>query len=234
MARITLKNKLKIIINVAMTAAAFIYCNSLMATDEDYAVYAKEQEEKAKTLTAPYKEEIVELIKNVQARQKQSDVQSFKSEVRSIANSQCPYLQKDANVIASVMPEANQLSIAVFVSFSMPKESIKAWIDQAGKIGAGVYIRGLVNNSFKDTAKAVSDLVQDNKGGLLIDPTLFKKYVIVQVPAVVLVDKENFDLVYGDVTLDCALEKINKSKGGERRDLLEAIKKVRSGKIRNV
>ena len=113
----------------------------------------------------------------------------------------------------------------------MPSASIKGWINQAQKIGAAVCIRGLVNNSFKDTAKAVSALVQDQSGGLLIEPNLFKKYSITQVPAVVVASSDNFSVIYGDVLLDCALEKISHSlQYPEQSDLLEAIKKLRGVK----
>ena len=223
----TLKQKLSSIFIVVVATASFLYCKSLMANNEDYEVYAKKQQEKAKVLIAPYKAEIAELIKSVKTRQ-------LHSGIKSGAASKCPYLEKNTNAAASDASDAGQLPIAIFVSFSMPKESIKGWINQAKKVGASVYIRGLVNNSFKDTAKAVNELIQDNKGGLLIDPTLFKKHAIIQVPAVVLLDEDNFDVVYGNVTLDYALEKINKSRGGERKDLLEAIKKLRGRRIRNV
>lgn len=113
------------------------------------------------------------------------------------------------------MTESNVL---IFVSFSMPKESLKGWINDADRIHAPVIIRGLVNNSFKETTRKMSDLVKDNKGGIQLDPTLFKTFDIKQVPAVVVTKSLNcppnqtcipdFDVIYGDVHLDYALRKI--------------------------
>lgn len=105
-------------------------------------------------------------------------------------------------------------NVLVFISFSMPKESIKAWIQQAQTIGAPVIIRGLINNSFKETLFVMNQFVGEG-GGVQVDPQQFERYDIQQVPAVVLsdsVDLKNshysetqFDVVYGDVSLDYAL-----------------------------
>src|ERR1700721_885673 len=72
--------------------------------------------------------------------------------------------------------------ILIFVSFSMPKESLKGWMDEAEKIHAPLVIRGLVNNSFKETVKKMTELANDNHGGVQLDPTLFKAFNIKQVP----------------------------------------------------
>ena len=205
---------------------------------EDYAIYAKKQQEKTQSLISPYKIEVQRIIKNAEIRQAQPDIKKFKKELEEAAKAQCP-MQK---LIAQKEQEENlinknykQIPIIIFVSFSMPKESIKGWITQAQKAGASLYIRGLFNNSFKETAKAVSELVQDQTGGVLIDPNLFKKYSITQVPAVVVVnekdeknEKEDFDVIYGDVSLDYALEKIgNVMQEADKKDLLKVIKILR-------
>jgi conjugal transfer pilus assembly protein TrbC len=112
-------------------------------------------------------------------------------------------------------PVANVL---VFISFSMPKNSLRGWIKQADKIQAPVIIRGLHHNSFRDTTKAVIEMIPDNHGGVQLDPTLFKRFHIEKVPAVVVIDSEClsdqqcnvFHVVYGDVTLDYALKEIAK------------------------
>ena len=167
----------------------------------------------------------------------------------------------------------------------MPTESIKGWITQAQKINAPIYIRGLVNNSFKDTMQVINILAQDqnnqqdqqnqkNQIGLLIDPALFKKYSITQVPAVVVETKNlkfvkkakkvnnskktkkvgaeakaevlkgnSIYIIYGDVNLDYALEKIHlsyirdktvKNDGSKSNFLLDAIKKLRTIDVSSV
>jgi type-F conjugative transfer system pilin assembly protein TrbC len=214
----------------------FAFCSSSIAVNEDYAAYAREHGQKAKEVIAPYKAEVDEIIKNVSIRQAQTDIQSFKEEITNIAKTQCSPQYQGANAstitTAAAQPEAVSTPVIVFISFSMPKESIREWMSQARKVGASVYIRGLVNNSFKETTKAVLELVQDQPGGLLIDPTLFKKYSIVQVPAVVIASDNNIDVIYGDVTLDVALEKISKSMQEiVPKYLVDAIKKLRSKNV---
>lgn len=106
--------------------------------------------------------------------------------------------------------------VLIFVSFSMPKASLRGWLKQADRLNAPVIIRGLVHNSFRDTTTAVMALVTDNRGGVQLDPTLFKRFHIDKVPAVVVIDTaclakedcQNFHVVYGDVTLDYALKEI--------------------------
>jgi len=221
-----MRNKRRQMQLVIFSSIILLLLNNTLFANEDYDAYAREQQEKAKILIAPYEAEVQKIVKNVEKRQAEPDIQAFKKEMQKAARAQCPMRTLISQQEKRVARE--QPPIIIFVSFSMPKESIKAWIDQAEKIGAGIYIRGLVNNSFKDTAKAVSDLIQDNKGGLLVDPTLFKKYAIVQVPAVVVVDKDTFDVIYGDVTLDYALEKLNRkiSDNNAQRLLSDAINKL--------
>lgn len=108
--------------------------------------------------------------------------------------------------------------VLIFVSFSMPDASLKQWMSVAEQIHAPVVIRGLINHSFKDTIKKMADLTRDNHGGVQLDPTLFRRFQINQVPAVVVWKEANclpsqscldeYDVVYGDVTLAFALQKI--------------------------
>lgn len=107
-------------------------------------------------------------------------------------------------------------NVLVFVSFSMPKESLRSYLSEARKIQSPLIIRGLINHSFRETTKAIMALLPDNKGGMLLDPTLFKRFNIKKVPAVVVIDKSclmddkciNYDVIYGNVTLAYALKKI--------------------------
>lgn len=216
-----------VVFTIVFFTVALLLCGTSAA--QDYIAYAKEQEQKAKEIIVPYKAEIDEIVKNVSARQLQPDIQAFKKEVTELAKTQCH--QQRLGVTSTSEPAVSQVPIVIFVSFSMPKESIKGWIVQAKKIGAAVYIRGLVNNSFKDTTKAVRELLQDQSGGLLIDPTLFKKYAINQVPAVVVAGSNNFDVIYGDVMLDYALKRMSKAvQISQQQGLLDAIKKLRDKK----
>ena len=135
---------------------------------------------------------------------------------------------------------ALQPSVIIFVSFSMPKESIKGWVREGEIIHAPVVLRGLVNNSFKDTIKKVNELIQDNHGGVQIDPTLFQRFNVNKVPAVVVVKSticlpsqtcpDEFDVIYGDVKLEYALRKIIDKKDNLSPIAEEALKILREAK----
>ena len=217
-------------------AGLLLGCSNLgyAIDNEDYATYAKEQAEKAKVITEPYKKKIEELIKNVEAKQGSQDIKRIQNELRTISKAQCQSTYEDVLITPKdeSVPKLPPCPMAIFISFSMPKESMRLWVSQAEKIGASVYLRGLVNNSFKDTVLAVKALLHDQKGGVLIDPTIFKKHGITQVPAVVFVSKGNASIVYGDVTLDYALERINKEINDpyNKNLLVGAIKKLRQAK----
>jgi conjugal transfer pilus assembly protein TrbC len=112
--------------------------------------------------------------------------------------------------------------VMIFISFSMPDSNIKEWMKYAEQIHAPVILRGLVNNSFRQTILKITELTKDNRGGVQIDPILFKRFNITSVPAVV-VWKENqclptqtclasYDVIYGEVKLDYALERISLEK----------------------
>ena len=112
--------------------------------------------------------------------------------------------------------------LLIFVSFSMPKESLKLWAEQASRIGCPLLLRGFVDNDLtKTTAKMHAMFGEKANIEILIDPEKFQKFNIDVVPAVVLVDLAQkdanddsvpyFDVVYGDTSLEEALNRIAKS-----------------------
>lgn len=112
-------------------------------------------------------------------------------------------------------------NLMVFVSFAMPRESLKRAISMANKVGASVVFRGFKNNSLKETSLAIKAL-DEGGGNVLVNPNAFIKYKVRAVPMVVLaqdgtadnVDAEGCALpddyasVSGDVSLDYALDEI--------------------------
>ena len=100
-------------------------------------------------------------------------------------------------------------NIIIFVSFSMPDESLKGWLREANIISAPVIVRGFINNSFKDTINKIGILTTDNHGGVQIDPLLFERFHVDKVPAVIVVKDPDcmpgmsctldYAVVYGDV-----------------------------------
>ncbi len=93
----------------------------------------------------------------------------------------------------------------IFVSFSMPKQTIVNFDRAAQKIGAKLVIRGLKNNSFKDTFSYVKSL-SDTGVIIDIDPKSFEEYNITQVPAFVINKDDKSDKLTGNVSIIHALK----------------------------
>jgi type-F conjugative transfer system pilin assembly protein TrbC len=75
----------------------------------------------------------------------------------------------------------------VLISLSMPKEQIKALIEEADNVGAAVAIKGFINNDYILTVKQLREIAGEAKaGGVLIDPTLFTRFNVQSVPAFIL------------------------------------------------
>ena len=57
--------------------------------------------------------------------------------------------------ISPVLPDQKRPTppLIAFVSFSMPEDSLKAILEQVDRAGGTVVLRGLVNDSFKNTAR---------------------------------------------------------------------------------
>lgn len=124
----------------------------------------------------------------------------------------------------------------ILVSFSMPLESIERLADQAAKAGGTIVLRGVIDDSLKKTAEVAGEFVKRHPGAQFqIDPTLFRRFNVSQVPAFVLsaqpgdantcgkaCDPANsFAMVAGDVTLDYALEYIAKQREPRFAELAE-------------
>jgi conjugal transfer pilus assembly protein TrbC len=109
--------------------------------------------------------------------------------------------------------------IMVFVSFSMPRQSLIAYMQDARKIHASIIVRGFINNSFKETVNTISLLVKEaGGGGIEINPFAFTTFHITKVPSVVVIPNnspcvqqsscridKDYDVIAGNITLQAAL-----------------------------
>lgn len=132
-------------------------------------------------------------------------------------------------------PEADVSGVVVFASLGMPETSLKQLMTQAAELNIPIVIRGMFNNDFAATAQKVQSLILDKSGesimgGVEINPIWFKQFKISQVPAFVAIkdgeclgeppcSPDNFDIVYGNVSLYHALETI--SRKGEHGDVAQ-------------
>jgi type-F conjugative transfer system pilin assembly protein TrbC len=87
-----------------------------------------------------------------------------------------------------------ETQVLVFVSSSMPDTTVIRYLHQTRDIGAALVFRGLVKDSMKDMqhylAKIVGDKKTNKNSTILIDPTLFDRFSIKQVPVTVVTESE--------------------------------------------
>ena len=143
-----------------------------------------------------------------------------KQEVLEISPGCKKTAQKDIeNVLDQVTSDKQDVSepqekILVFVSFSMPKQSLVALSKEAKNHGAVLVMRGLKDDSFKETQAAFGDLGKDVESGIEINPEAFETYQIKQVPVFVLVkttqgkDPREVSRISGNVSLTFAAKKL--------------------------
>ena len=123
----------------------------------------------------------------------------------------------DEELTAKQDSQSNQDKILVFVSFSMPSASLVALSQEAEKHHAVLVMRGLKDDSFKETQKAFAALGKDMTCGIEINPEAFETYHIKQVPVFVLVkstpgkDAQEMGRLSGNVSLAFAANKLKEA-----------------------
>lgn len=86
----------------------------------------------------------------------------------------------------SVAADGTQAPLLVLVSFGMPKPALRALAEQAARLGAPLVLRGLVSDSMTATTARIAEFKDIQGLSLGIDPTLFTRFEIDAVPAVIL------------------------------------------------
>lgn len=101
--------------------------------------------------------------------------------------------------------------VLVFVSFSMPKESLIELCNEAEKYNAALVIRGIYQNSFTKTKDKILK-ISSNGLSLNIDPQLFKQYNIQKVPTFILIrNGKEVSRLTGNASLEFAAKKLKES-----------------------
>lgn len=96
-------------------------------------------------------------------------------------------------------------NLLTFVSFSMPEDSIKDLLLQTHAAGGITVIRGLVNNSLRQTALTIGRFADHGGPGFSVDPKLFAQHHIQTVPSIVLTDGPLMDKISGNISVTEAL-----------------------------
>ena len=112
----------------------------------------------------------------------------------------------------------------IFVSFSMPRESLLRIVEQSERTGARLIFRGFNGDKMTDMSKRISALLGNHRVEAVIHPPAFTQFKVNQVPALVLAQSDAGDQldsgcaqpdryvkVTGDVSQDYALEYIERT-----------------------
>ena len=98
--------------------------------------------------------------------------------------------------------------VFVFVSSSIKKKHLIELSRQAKKHDGTLVLRGFINDSLLETAVFFKEIVEKSDSGVVIDPELFKEYGILKVPSFVVAQRDVYDKLSGNVSLDYAISKI--------------------------
>jgi type-F conjugative transfer system pilin assembly protein TrbC len=173
-----------------------IYFLLFLSTDtlcmaEDHKVWALQQQEKSQEVIKSYQEEALNL-KNQSLSLKECSTH------HSLG---CSKLQNLKPI--KTQQEFSDSSLYIFVSFSMPKETLKALAVEAKRHNAVLVIRGLTHNSFLKTAIFLKELGES----VVLNPLLFRDYNVVVVPTFIEEHQAGYRKISGNITLAYAIQK---------------------------
>jgi type-F conjugative transfer system pilin assembly protein TrbC len=158
----------------------------------------------------PFEEEVFELLKKAEIS-KASHAQEAKAlHAKAQAIIEENLKKPQEGCLSKPMPSEHS-SIAskkashplvIFVSLSMPEASLQSLYQEALEKGAVLVLRGLQDDSFKKTGATLQRLGI----ALQIDPTLFKRYEVQQVPTFIGLYPEAVHRLSGHVSLAYVIE----------------------------
>lgn len=133
--------------------------------------------------------------------------------------------------------------LLVFVTLSMPKESLKRLARQTAAVGGVLVLRGLLKGSLKETARAVKEISET--AAWQINPPAFTRYNVKAAPSFVMTrdarqnqvssneagcaPPQSFIAISGDVSLSYALEAIERESREWRADAALYLAKAAKG-----
>jgi len=109
---------------------------------------------------------------------------------------------------------AVQEEFYVFVSFSVPEESLKELSQGLEEIGGSFVIKGLPHNSFRQLLQKTKHLKEIGiLAPISIDPESFEYFKVDRVPTFVLKVEDSFEKYEGNVPLFDVLREFSKREG---------------------
>lgn len=153
-------------------------------------------------------------------KQKQTELKQFQAQLKGMNLTLPPAQQNKVsqlqNEIAESQADENSADrptpqAVYFVSLGIPEEGLLPMLQDARRFGIPATLRGLLDNDFRKTASVMFELSKkDKEAGVQIDPTLYQQYGIKAVPALVVTCVGKFDVLYGSLPVQQALEEIKR------------------------
>ena len=111
-----------------------------------------------------------------------------------------------------------KVNFYMFASLGLSDQILRQMLDYTKIYNGIIVLRGVEDNSFKKMSEHIQRLTkEDEELAIIIDPTLFKKFNVEQVPTYVLAKQEkcpagvscqaHYDKIIGNITPKYALEK---------------------------
>jgi len=161
---------------------------------EDHKAWALDQQEKSQELIEKYEQEALSLKSQSLPIKERGSIKGCNAH-HSLGCSQRQALHPAQKSYDS--------KLYIFVSFSMPKETLKALAVEAKHHKAVLIIRGLIHNSFLKTTVFLKELGE----GVVLDPLLFRDYNVVVVPTFIEAQRVGYRKISGNITLAYVLQK---------------------------
>lgn len=93
----------------------------------------------------------------------------------------------DSLKMEDLKPAHTEPYLAVLVTLAMPDVELKSILIEAARYNASVVIKGLYGENLKSTATRIASLVgKERKGGISINPVLFRQYEVTSVPTFIM------------------------------------------------
>ncbi len=113
-------------------------------------------------------------------------------------------------------------SLTAFISFSVPIESWRDLSTQLEAMGGRFVLRGFPENSFEELIFKIEELREEQIFAPIdVDPEAFERYGVNAVPALLVEEEGRFDLVFGNIRIDAALQTM-----AERGDAAQKAKEL--------
>jgi len=156
--------------------------------------------------------------------------------------------QAQEQPLATSQDQKTGPQLYVFVSTSMPDITLKRLLVQASRINGSLILRGLVDGDMGKTKEKIMQLLEADAmgntkidGGLSIDPTLFERFDIAQVPSFVVTNtpaercsksgcpSTDYARLSGDTTIEYALETIAREAPAMRASAQTILERMKGG-----